>query len=611
MNVEKPSRYIGGEINMTVKNPEEVDIRIAMCFPDVYEIGMSHLGIRILSDMFNRRDETYCERVFSPWTDLDQILREKNIPIFALESQDPIKDFDFVGVTLQYEMCYTNILQVLDLAQIPLFSVDRTEDDPIIMGGGPCSYNPEPIADFFDFFFMGEGEVNYDDILDVYKECKKNGETRDDFLKKISSIPCVYVPKFFDVSYNDDGTIKEMTSNTEGVTLEVKKGIVTDFDKAVYPTKPLVPFMQVIQDRCVMEVERGCIRGCRFCQAGSVYKPFREKSVESLKRQAIELLDSTGNDEISLASLSTSDYSQLKELVDYLIDECDKRNVNISLPSLRIDSFSLDVMSKIQDIKKSSITFAPEAGTQRMRDVINKGLTEDEILNGCVTAFKGGWNKVKLYFMLGQPTETQEDIDGIMDLCELIAETYYDTIPKEERIGKCQITASTSFFVPKPFTPFQWARMNTADEFLDKAKSVNDKKKTMLNNKSIRYNWHHSDISVLEGLFARGDRKLSELILKVYEKGGLFDAWSEHFKGEIWDEAIEELGIDFDFYVHRERPDDEIFPWDFIDIGVTKDFLLKEWHRAHDEEVTPNCREKCAGCGAAVLKGGVCLESKS
>lgn len=611
MNVEKPSRYIGGEINMTVKNPEEVDIRIAMCFPDVYEIGMSHLGIQILYDMFNRRDDTYCERVFSPWTDLDQILREKNIPIFALESQDPIKDFDFVGVTLQYEMCYTNILQVLDLAQIPLFSVDRTEDDPIIMGGGPCSYNPEPIADFFDFFFMGEGEVNYGDILDIYKECKKNGETRDEFLKKISSIPCVYVPKFFDVSYNDDGTIKEMTSNTEGVTLEVKKGIVTDFDKAVYPTKPLVPFMQVIQDRCVMEVERGCIRGCRFCQAGSVYKPFREKSVESLKQQAIELLDSTGNDEISLASLSTSDYSQLKELVDYLIDECDKRNVNISLPSLRIDSFSLDVMSKIQDIKKSSITFAPEAGTQRMRDVINKGLTEDEILNGCVTAFKGGWNKVKLYFMLGQPTETQKDIDGIMDLCELIAETYYDTIPKEERIGKCQITASTSFFVPKPFTPFQWARMNTADEFLDKAKSVNDKKKTMLNNKSIRYNWHHSDISVLEGLFARGDRKLSELILKVYEKGGLFDAWSEHFKGEIWDEAIEELGIDFDFYVHRERPDDEIFPWDFIDIGVTKDFLLKEWHRAHDEEVTPNCREKCAGCGAAVLKGGVCLESKS
>lgn len=611
MNVEKPSRYIGGEINMTVKNPEEVDIRIAMCFPDVYEIGMSHLGIQILYDMFNRRDDTYCERVFSPWTDLDQILREKNIPIFALESQDPIKDFDFVGVTLQYEMCYTNILQVLDLAQIPLFSVDRTEDDPIIMGGGPCSYNPEPIADFFDFFFMGEGEVNYDDILDIYKECKKNGETRDEFLKKISSIPCVYVPKFFDVSYNDDGTIKEMTSNTEGVTLEVKKGIVTDFDKAVYPTKPLVPFMQVIQDRCVMEVERGCIRGCRFCQAGSVYKPFREKSVDSLKQQAIELLDSTGNDEISLASLSTSDYSQLKELVDYLIDECDKRNVNISLPSLRIDSFSLDVMSKIQDIKKSSITFAPEAGTQRMRDVINKGLTEEEILNGCVTAFKGGWNKVKLYFMLGQPTENQKDIDGIMDLCELIAETYYDTIPKEERIGKCQITASTSFFVPKPFTPFQWARMNTEEEFLDKAKSVNDKKKTMLNNKSIRYNWHHSDISVLEGLFARGDRKLSELILKVYEKGGLFDAWSEHFKGEIWDEAIEELGIDFDFYVHRERPDDEIFPWDFIDIGVTKDFLLKEWHRAHDEEVTPNCREKCAGCGATVLKGGVCLESKS
>ena len=609
LNIEKPARYIGNEVNMVVKDPESVDIRYAMCFPDVYDIGMSHLGIQIIYDLLNKRDDVYCERVYYPWVDLDKIMREKNIPLFALESQDSVKDFDFIGITLQYEMCYTNILQLLDLSQVTLLSKDRGEDEPIVMGGGPCSYNPEPVADFFDIFYMGEGETEFYHLLDLYKENKKNGGTRKEFLEMAAEIPCMYVPAFYDVIYNEDCTIKEMVPNNPHAKGGVRKDIVLDFDKVEYPEKPLVPFIKVTQDRCVLEVQRGCIRECRFCQAGSVYKPLREKSLEKLKYLATTMLKTTGQEEISLSSLSTSDYSHLKELIDFLIEECKSRHINISLPSLRIDAFSLDVMSKVQDVKKSSITFAPEAGTQRMRNVINKGLTEEDILNGCEQAFKGGWNKVKLYFMLGQPTETNDDVDGIMDLCEKIAELYYETVPKEKRNGKCQITASTSFFVPKPFTPFQWAPMCTSKDFLDKARRVNDKLKTLLNRKSIKYHWHESDISVLEGLLARGDRKLAKTILYVYEKGGIYDAWSEFHNEELWQEAIKETNIDVDFYVTRERKEDEIFPWDFIDTGVTKNFLLREWHNAHNETVTPNCRMKCSGCGAASFGGGICHEN--
>ena len=609
LNIEKPARYIGNEVNMVVKDPESVDIRYAMCFPDVYDIGMSHLGIQIIYDLLNKRDDVYCERVYSPWVDLDKIMREKNIPLFALESQDSVKDFDFIGITLQYEMCYTNILQLLDLSQVTLLSKDRGEDEPIVMGGGPCSYNPEPVADFFDIFYMGEGETEFYHLLDLYKENKKKGGTRKEFLEMAAEIPCMYVPAFYDVTYNEDCTIKEMVPNNPHAKGGVRKDIVLDFDKVEYPEKPLVPFIKVTQDRCVLEVQRGCIRECRFCQAGSVYKPLREKSLEKLKYLATTMLKTTGQEEISLSSLSTSDYSHLKELIDFLIEECKSRHINISLPSLRIDAFSLDVMSKVQDVKKSSITFAPEAGTQRMRNVINKGLTEEDILNGCEQAFKGGWNKVKLYFMLGQPTETNDDVDGIMDLCEKIAELYYETVPKEKRNGKCQITASTSFFVPKPFTPFQWAPMCTSKVFLDKARRVNDKLKTLLNRKSIKYHWHESDISVLEGLLARGDRKLAKTILYVYEKGGIYDAWSEFHNEELWQEAIKETNIDVDFYVTRERKEDEISPWDFIDTGVTKNFLLREWHNAHNETVTPNCRMKCSGCGAASFGGGICHEN--
>ena len=610
MTIEKPARYIGNEVNMVKKDLNEIDIRFVMCFPDVYEIGMSHLGIQILYDMLNRREDTYCERVYSPWPDLHKIMKDKNIPLFALESQDPIKCFDFLGITLQYEMCYTNILQILDLSQIAIYSKDRKEEDPIVIGGGPCTYNPEPLADFFDLFYIGEGEISYNQLLDLYKEKKAGRLTRKEFLEAAALIPGIYVPSLYEVTYQEDGTIKERVALSEKVPATVTKQLVLDMTEAVYPTKPLVPYMKVTQDRVVLEIQRGCIRGCRFCQAGMIYRPVRERNVERLKYLAKEMLDNTGHEEISLSSLSSSDYSELKELVYFLIDEFKEKKINISLPSLRIDAFSLDVMSKVQDIKKSSLTFAPEGGTQRMRNIINKGLTEDIILEGAMKAFQGGWNKVKLYFMLGQPFEEMEDVEGIALLCERIAEEYY-TIPKSERNGKVAITASASFFVPKPFTPFQWARMNTGEEFLEKAKTVNAKMKEQLNKKSMKFNWHDSDTSVLEGVFARGDRRLSKLIYDAYQKGCIFDSWSEFFKPELWNEAIAENGIDVSFYTTRERLEDEIFPWDFIDIGVTKKFLLNEWKKAKEGEITKNCKAGCSGCGAMKFGGGVCYENKN
>ena len=609
LSIEKPARYIGNEVNSVMKDPEQVDIRFAMCFPDVYEIGMSHLGIQILYHMFNERPDVWCERVYSPWPDLDARMRKDNIPLFSLESQEPIRSFDFLGITIQFEMCYTNILQVLELSGIPLEASERTEEDPIVIGGGPCVYNPEPIAEFFDIFYIGEGETAYDQLFDAYKKNKAEGKSRREFLEAACQIPGIYVPMFYDAEYHEDGTLRSFTRNYEKAPEMIEKQVLMDVTHAPYPKAPVVPFIKATQDRVVLEIQRGCIRGCRFCQAGMIYRPTRERDVEELKKWADTMLKTTGYEEISLSSLSSSDYSKLPELINYLMEICPERGVNISLPSLRIDAFSLDVMKKVQDIKKSSLTFAPEAGSQRMRNVINKGLTEEDILEGAGKAFEGGWNKVKLYFMLGLPTETEEDIKGIAHLSEKIAERYYE-IPKDQRNGKCQITASSSFFIPKPFTPFQWAPMNRKEEFLEKARIVKAEVRAMLNQKSIRYNYHEADISMLEGVLARGDRRTAKVVLQAYRNGALFDSWSEYFRPEAWEKAFEETGIDPDFYTVRERSVDELLPWDFINAGVSKKFLIREWEQAKAETVTPNCRQRCSGCGAKCYGGGVCFEGQ-
>ncbi|MGN0435780.1 MAG: TIGR03960 family B12-binding radical SAM protein [Wujia sp.] len=611
MTVEKPARYIGNEVNIVKKDLKDIDIRVAMCFPDVYEIGMSYLGMQILYDMFNRRKDTYCERVFSPWPDLDRIMREENIPLFSLETQSPIRDFDWLAITIQYEMCYTNILQVIDLSGIPLLAKDRTKSDPFVIGGGPCTVNPEPIADFFDFFYIGEGETSYDELLNLYKDYQKSDMSREEFMRKAAQVPGIYVPSLYEVTYREDGTIFRISPKYEDVPEKIKRQVVVDFENVSYPMKPVVPYIRATQDRVCLEIMRGCIRGCRFCQAGMIYRPTRQKNVEMLKKYARTMLDNTGYEEISLSSLSSSDYEQLDELLTYLITLKETDHVNISLPSLRIDAFSLDVMSKVQDIRKSSLTFASEAGTQRLRDVINKGITEENLLEGSRQAFLGGWDKVKLYFMLGLPTETDEDLLGIAELSEKISEVYFDTVPREKRNGRVMITASSSYFVPKPFTPFQWAPMISPEEFIRRAHFVKDSFMQQKNKKSLKFTYHDAGISILEGVLARGDRRLCKAIYEVYQKGAIFDAWTEYFDMNRYTEAFDALDIDMNFYTARERDVDEIFPWDHIDAGVTKSFLKKEWQRAKEGVVTPNCRANCQGCGSALYGGGVCFEAKN
>jgi len=582
MNIEKPARYIGNEVNMVKKNLSDVDIRIAMCFPDVYEIGMSYLGIQIIYDMFNWREDTYCERVYSPWPDLDKIMREEHIPLFSLETQSPIKDFDMLGITIQYEMCYTNILQIIDLSGIPMFARDRGKGDTLVIGGGPCTVNPEPMADFFDMFYIGEAETSYDELIELMKVYKKTEMTREEFLRRASHIAGIYVPSLYEVTYNEDGTVSSISPKYADVPEKIKRQVVTDFSKVSYPMTPVVPYLKATQDRVCLEIMRGCIRGCRFCQAGMIYRPTRQKDVDMLKEYAKKMLDATGYEEISLSSLSSSDYEQLDDLLSYLISLKESAHVNVSLPSLRIDAFSLDVMSKVQDIKKSSLTFAAEAGSQRLRNIINKGITEEDILNGSRQAFIGGWDKVKLYFMMGLPFETEEDLLAIAELAEKISEEYFAAVPREQRNGRVMINASASYFVPKPFTPFQWAPMTGPEEFTKRAHFVKDAFARQRNKKSLKFTYHDAGISILEGVLARGDRRLCKSIYDIYKKGAMFDAWTEFFNMDTYLDTFKENHVDMDFYTARERSEEEIFPWDHIDAGVSKGFLLREWQNAKE-----------------------------
>ncbi len=600
--VEKPARYTGGELNSVIKDKSNVDIRVAFCFPDVYEVGMSHLGMKILYSLLNRREDTWCERVFAPWVDMEDKMRENSIPLYGLESMEPVSDFDFVAFTLQYEMSYSNILNMLSLANIPLLQKDRKEGDPFVMMGGPCAYSAECLAPFADFFQLGEGEAIMDKCMDAYKEWKKSGLPRDEFLRMVSEIPGIYVPSFYDVSYKDDGKVEAITPLYSFVPEKVKKAVVENLDEAFYPDKFVVPFVEIVHDRIMLEIFRGCIRGCRFCQAGQIYRPVREKSADTLIKQAKALIDSTGYEEISLSSLSTSDYRSLKELTDALLDMTEKKRMNMALPSLRLDSFSMELMDKVSKVRKSSLTFAPEAGTQRMRDVINKGITEDDLMSSTEMAFRGGYSNLKLYFMIGLPFETIEDVCGIGELAKKV-ERVYNNIPKDMRAPNLRITLSVSSFVPKAFTPFQWAKQDTMEELRVKQYALKDN----ITSRKIKYNYHEAPVSVLEGVFARGDRRLAKVLIKAHEKGIRFDGWSEFFSMEKWMECFSECGLDPDFYT-RERSFDEILPWDMIDVGVKKSFLIEEAKRAQRAEVTPNCREKCSACGANCFKGGVCYE---
>jgi len=603
LQVSKPARYIGGEMNMVKKDVQNISIRFAFCFPDVYEVGMSNTGLQILYYFLNRREDTYCERVFSPWIDMEEVMRKENHALFSLETFDSIENFDFVGFTLQYEMSYSNIINMLDLGNIPILSEDRRENDPIVCAGGPCSYNPEPLADIIDFFYIGEGEVMLDKILDIYKENKQNKGTRNDFLEKLLHVEGVYVPKFYNVEYKKNGEIASFTKTHDDAKDIIRKVVVKDLDNVFFPSEQLVPLIETVHYRAVLEVFRGCIRGCRFCQAGYVYRPTREKSSGTLLCQSENLIESTGYDEISLVSLSTSDYTEFKEVSEGLLDKFSESKVNLSLPSLRVDSMSIDLMKRVQELRKSSLTFAPEAGTQRMRDVINKGITEKEILDGVKLAFDNGWGKVKLYFMIGLPTETEEDVLGIGELGDDIVNKYFE-IPKEERKQPVNVTISTSCFVPKPFTPFQWEPQNTYEEFMEKQRLL----KKNITRKQIRYNYHDAVLSSMEGAIARGDRRVGKAIIKAWELGARYDGWSEHFKPQIWEEAFSSVGLDISFYANRKRELTEILPWDHISIGISKKFLIQELMKSKEEALTPNCRQECVKCGAKSFGGGVCFE---
>lgn len=603
MQVEKPARYIGNEINMVVKNPKDVDIRFAFCFPDSYEVGMSYVGMQILYFFMNRRPDVYCERVFAPWHDMEQKMRENNIELFTLETGSKIRDFDFVGFTLQYEMTYTNIVNMLNLGNIPIWSKDRTEDDPIIIAGGPCAYNPEPLADIIDIFYIGEGEVKYDEFFDLYKQIKKQGGTKEDFYEKLLKMDGIYIPKYYTVEYKENGEIKEFKPIREDAPKKIKKVIVDNMDKVFYPEKQLVPLIDVVHDRVNLEVFRGCIRGCRFCQAGYVYRPVREKTADAILKTSKTLVETSGHEEVSLTSLSTADYRDFRNLAEGLLDQFKDEKVNIALPSLRIDAFSLDLMQKVQGVRKSSLTFAPEAGTQRLRDVINKGITEEEILKGSSLAFEGGWDRVKLYFMVGLPTETDIDVKGIAKLASDIVDKFYE-LPKEKRNRGVSVTVSSSCFVPKAFTPFQWSPQDSCEEFLRKQYLLKDSNER----KQVKVNYHEPTVSSIEGVLARGDRKVGKLIVKAWENGAKFDGWTESFKYDAWLKALEQTGLDRTFYANRQRSYDEILPWDHISIGVSKRFFIEEMEKAKQSTVTPNCRQECSMCGAKAFGGGVCFE---
>lgn len=602
--VQKPARYIGNEFNSVHKEKTDGMVSFAFCFPDVYEVGMSHLGMKILYHMLNDREDTVCERVFAPWVDMEEELRCADIPLLSLESYTPVAQFDIVGFTLQYEMSFSNVVNMLDLAKIPLRAKERQEEDTFVCAGGPCAYNGEPLAEIIDFFILGEGEEVNNEIIDAYKDWKKSGGKRIEFLEKIAKIPGVYVPQFYDVEYNADNTIKSITPNCEGAPAKIKKRIVKELDHSYILDKMIVPFMDIVHDRITLEIFRGCIRGCRFCQAGYLYRPVREHSVDKLVDAAKKLIESTGYEEMSLSSLSTSDFTCLNELIDRLLEITVDKRINLSLPSLRVDNFSMELMEKVQTVKKSGLTFAPEAGTQRLRDVINKNVREEDLMRTSKIAFEGGYNRIKLYFMIGLPTETAEDVLGIAELAQKVCDVFY-SIPKEIRKGRqLTVTVSTSSFVPKPFTPFQWEPQDKIETLVEKQKMLKENIKT----KSISYNWHQSHVSFLEAVFAKGDRRLGEVLIAAQKKGCKFDGWDEHFDYNKWLEAFADSGVDPEFYAYRRIPHTEILPWDHIDIGVKKEHLMKEHDLAYKELTTPSCREKCSSCGATSFGGGVCFE---